>query len=112
MTGTIEHLKELMDNEIFVQKIAKMESNEEVQKAFSEQGIDFTMEEINQVVEQLYGDDSELNEDKLEEVSGGIVITTTTLTVVGCVAAGVSLFAGVMSEVNNNRKEKGKKPIW
>ncbi len=112
MTGTIEQLKDLMNDEVFVQKISKMENNEEVQKAFSERGIDFTMEEINQIVEMVYENNTELGEDKLEEVSGGFAITTTTLAVVGCITAGISLLGGVMSEVNKGRKEKGKKPIW
>ena len=112
MTGTLEQLKVLLDDKDFVSEIASMEDNVQVQKAFEEKGIGFSTEEINQIVEKLYGDNSELNEDALEEVSGGIVITTTTLAVVGCVTAGVSLFAGVMSEVNKNRKSAGKKPIW
>ena len=112
MIGTIEQLKVLMDDESFVREIAQMEDNEEVRKAFEDHGIGFTSEEINEIVEKLYGDDAELSENSLEDVSGGFVITTTTLAVVGCFSAGVSLFAGVMSEVNNSRKEAGKKPIW
>lgn len=112
MAANMDQFKALLDDEVFVRKLAQLETNEEVQKAFAEKGVDFTMEEIDQIVEKLYGDSAELDEDKLEDVSGGFVITTTTLTAIGCIAAGVSLLGGVMAEVNNSRKAKGKKPIW
>jgi hypothetical protein len=112
MTGTIEELKVLMDDEEFVNEIAKMDNNVEVQKAFEARGIGFTMDEIDCIVEKLYGEKSELSDESLEQVSGGFVITLTTLEVIGCVSAGVGLFAGVMEQVNKNRKAKGKKAIW
>lgn len=112
MTGTMEQFEALVNDELFVEKLTKLETNEEVQKAFAERGIGFTMEEIDQIVEKLYGDKSELNEDSLENVSGGVVITATTVAAVSCIAAGVALLGNAMAVYNDNRKAKGKKPIW
>ncbi len=112
MTGTIEQLQELMNDESFAKEIAKLETNEEVQKAFEAHGIGFTMDEIKDITEKLYGDETELSEESLENVSGGFVITSTMLAIIGVATAGVSLTAGVLAEVNKNRKAQGKKTIW
>jgi len=101
-----------MNDESFVNEVAKMEDNVEIQKAFEARGIGFTMDEINGIVDKLYGDPAELSDEALEDVSGGFVITTGMLAVIGCATAGVSLFGGIMAEVNKSRKEKGKKTIW
>lgn len=112
MTGTMDQLKAVLEDESFVREISKMENNEEVQQAFKARGIEFSLEEIDQIAEKLYGDATELEDENLENVSGGFVITATMVGAVACVAAGVGLFAGIMTEVNNNRKAAGKKPIW
>lgn len=103
----IEKIKELMNNAEFVAKITAMEEPEEVQNAFAEQGIEFTLEQINQIAEMAINNDAEeLNEDALDAVAGGI------LAEIAIVASGIALFANTMAEVNKARKEAGKKTIW
>ena len=107
MAVNTEKLKAVLEDKAFVDAISKMESNVEVQKAFAERGIDFTVEEVDLIAEQLYGDDKELNDTQLENVSGGIALETITV-----IVSGIALAANVMSEVNKNRRAAGKKPIW
>lgn len=105
--SNIEKIKDLMDNKNFVSKITAMEDPEQVQAAFAENGVDFTLEQINQIAELVINNNAEeLNEDALEAVSGGI------LTEIAIVASGIALFANTMAEVNKARKEAGKKTIW
>lgn len=105
--NNIEKIKHLMDNKNFVSKITAMEDPEQVQDAFAENGVDFTLEQINQIAELVINNNAEeLNEDALEAVSGGI------LAEIAIVASGIALFANTMAEVNKARKEAGKKTIW
>ena len=105
--NNIEKIKELMNDKEFVAKIATMEEPEDVQTAFAEQGVDFSLEQINQIAELVMNDNAEeLNEDALEAVAGGI------LAEIAIVASGVALFANTMAEVNKARKAAGKKTIW
>ncbi len=103
-----EMLKNLMADQEFVKAIAYMEEPEDVQKAFSDKGVEITLEEINAIAEAVMaGNSDELSDDQLDHVAGGAVIEIITV-----VASGVALFANVMSEVNKERKAKGKKTIW
>lgn len=106
MDSRVETVKALMEEPAFVESIAKMEDNTEVQKAFADRGVDFTLAEIDAIAEMVYSGAGVLSEEELENVSGGV------LAEIAIVASGVALFANVMTEVNNNRKANGKKPIW
>ena len=109
MNAKNEKLTALMENKAFVAKISAMEEPEDVQKAFAEEGVDFTLEEINFIAEQVMaGNSEELNEMQLDAVSGGVDPVTVTIVVCGLIKLG----ADVMTEVNKNRKAKGKKTIW
>ncbi len=107
MSKNIETLNALMADKAFVEKIANLEEPEDVQAAFAEKGVDFSIEEINTIAEMVMNNGSEeLGEGDMEAVTGGI------LAEIAIVASGISLFAGIMTEVNNSRKAKGKKGIW
>lgn len=107
MTNNIELVKTVMADHDFVEKIAAMEDPAEVQTAFAAKGIDFTIEQINQIAEMVMNrNGDELSEAEMEAVSGGILAEIT------IVASGIGLFAGVMTEINNSRKAKGKSTIW
>ena len=109
MNAKNEKLTALMENKVFVAKIAAMEEPEDVQKAFAEEGVDFTLEEINFIAEQIMaGNSEELNEMQLDAVSGGVDPVSATIVVFGLIKIG----ADIMTEVNKSRKEKGKKTIW
>lgn len=108
--NNIEKIKEVMNNDEFVTRIVKLDDPELVQKAFSEQGIDFTLEQINQIAESVLSnysyENGELPEEALDAVSGGV------LAEIAIVASGIALFANTMAEVNKSRKAAGKKTIW
>lgn len=103
----INKIKDLMGDKDFVAAIAAMEDPEDVQSAFADKGVDFTLEQINQIAEMVIGgNEDELSEAALEGVSGGL------LAEIAIVASGVALFANTMAEVNKARKAAGKKTIW
>ncbi len=103
----INKIKDLMGDKDFVAAIAAMEDPEDVQSSFADKGVDFTLEQINQIAEMVIGgNEDELSEAALEGVSGGL------LAEIAIVASGVALFANTMAEVNKARKAAGKKTIW
>lgn len=61
---------ELFGNEEFLEKIENMESLEEVKSAFAENGVDLDVDAMKELVTQ---NSEELSEDKLDDVSGGII---------------------------------------
>lgn len=106
MESRVEILKKVMGDSEFVETIVAMEDPADVQKAFADKGVDFTIDEINMIARQAFGGDDELDENELEDVAGGILAEITI--VCGVIALG----ANVMTEVNKSRKEQGKKTIW
>ena len=107
MSAKIEKLQALMNDAEFVKKISAMEDPEEVQKAFADNGVDFTLDEIGQIAEMAADNEGEeLSEGQMDAVAGGV------LTAIAIVASGIALGANVMAEVNKSRKAKGKKTIW
>ena len=102
-----EKVQALMNDSKFVKMISSLENAEDVQKAFAKEGVEFSLEDISQIAElAAQTSDDELTEGQMNSVSGGI------LAEIAIVASGVSLLAGVMSEVNKSRKAAGKKTIW
>lgn len=74
-----EKIKALLSDEKFVAGILELETPEDVCKAFADEGVTVTTEEIIQVKEQLASigeNNDELSEDQLEDVSGGYFVTT------------------------------------
>lgn len=106
MQSATEKIIELAKDQTFVDKLLTMEDNSEVQKAFSENGVELTVEEIDKMAEMAFGEQRELDESELENVSGGFLAEA------AIVCSGIALFANAMAEYNNSRKAKGKKPIW
>lgn len=106
MTASIDQVKAVMEDREFVEKIVAMEDPIEVQSAFSAKGIDFTVDEINQIAQIAFSSNDELSEATMDNVTGGV------LAEIAIVASGVALFANCMSEYNKNRKAQGKSTIW
>lgn len=103
----IEKVQAVMNDAEFVQKISAMEEPIDVQKAFAEKGIDFTLEEIGQIAELVANNEGEeLTDSQMNSVTGGV------LAEIAIVASGVALVANSMAEVNKSRKAAGKKTIW
>ena len=103
----IERLKEVFLDEAFVKSLFELETVAEVQAALREKGIELTEEEIFAIREMLLkvadgeisakqleqwatqAERGELSEELLEQVSGGSVLGTIGLALIGaaCVAA-------------------------
>lgn len=79
----------------FTDKLLSLEEPEDVQKAFAERGIDFTLDEVKEIGKRVTAETSgeELEENSLEEVAGGIVVTTAA--VIATVAACANLVVAV-----------------
>lgn len=102
-----ELVQAAMNDAEFVKKISAMQEPEDVQKAFAEKGVEFTLEEISQIAEMVAGNEGEeLTEGQMDAVSGGI------LAEIAIVASGIALAANCMAEYNKSRKAAGKKTIW
>ena len=73
-----QQIKEIFSDESFVNSILEMETPQDVQKALSEKGLDLSLEEINTIQNTLINNDNEgeLSEDDLENVAGGVAVTT------------------------------------
>lgn len=75
-------LSTLMDNKEFILTMLSQETPEDVQKLFHENGVDFSLEEVNELgreLERLATTGDELTEDALDSVSGGVVVTAATI---------------------------------
>ena len=68
-----EKIKELENNKEFMDKIAGMDNLADIAKAFNEEGVEVTEEELKKACELYEAQGGEITEDQLENVSGGRV---------------------------------------
>ncbi len=63
----------LMENEQFVKEMLSAENSEQVQKLYADNGVELTMEEVQEIGKILntLDSDGELDADSLDNVSGG-----------------------------------------
>ena len=73
-----QRIIELENDEAFTKKLMNCDSAEKVQALFKENGVDFSMEQVNDLLKgiaelliQLGNNDGELTEDELEQIAGG-----------------------------------------
>ena len=64
-------LEEAVKDEVFVRKLADAKSPEEAQEIFLSKGLDFSLDEVKAIGRSLENEGSELDDDELENVSGG-----------------------------------------
>lgn len=66
----------LMEDEQFVQSMLSKETPEQVQVLYSENGVELTIEDVNEIGNMLNSLDNngELDESSLDSVSGGVVV--------------------------------------
>lgn len=86
-----ELLKKVLSDTSYVQELISLDSAEAVRDSLSEKGIELSCEEITKIQETLLNNtDSELDENDLEDVSGGSVLAVIGIisTVIGVVGAG------------------------
>lgn len=97
----IEKFLDLMqEDETFTNKVCQAIQADEVQILAKEKGIDLTMDDImaskeliSRAVDQL--NESELSADELDQVAGGVVVTTSVLVGAACISAAAGI-AGVL----------------
>lgn len=91
----------LMEDKVFVEKMLSLETPEDVQHLFCENGVDFTLEEIMaigaELDRQFHKQNGELDENALDDVSGGVIITAATgwaiaKAVIAVGAAGLAIY--------------------
>jgi lactobin A/cerein 7B family class IIb bacteriocin len=92
------HVKELFENQEFVQSIMELETPEEVQEALAKENVDISLEEVQQIYNLLINHeagDRELTAEELESVNGGFVLAL----VIGIIImAATMVTTGVMEE--------------
>jgi len=98
-------IKEIFADQAFVKSLLKMETAAEVQKALKEKGLDISekdvlkmRDELNKHLENGTKPD-ELSLDQLDDVAGGLIISTTVLIVL----AGIATVTGAGAAVASSR---------
>lgn len=81
-------IEEVFSDEVFVTSLLKMDTAEEVQAALQEKGLVFSVQEICQIRDGLIAyANGELSESDLDQVAGGLAITTLFAIVCGAISA-------------------------
>lgn len=93
---------ELMEDENKAKEIIS-DSIEQTQQNLKNNGLDFTLEELKEMAAKVVIQDSndELDEDALNDVNGGILMSTLCGVALGCYA--ISSYAGVVKKWMNSR---------
>lgn len=83
-----EALSKLANNKSFVEAVKHVETPEDLQSVLKQYNVEMSVEEIIQMIDVMKklkenGNESELSEDILDDVSGGVVVT-------GAIALGVA----------------------
>ena len=70
-------VNELLKDESFIEELKTAENDEDVQKLFAAKGIDLSLDEIAQMVQEsiVAHNNGELDENSLDNVSGGVIGT-------------------------------------
>lgn len=89
------------------EKLFSLESAKDVQSLLKEQGLDFSVEEIDTLREALVkalakSTDGELSDEDLEDVAGGIAITAI-VALIGAIAGAVSVAGAVTDQAVRSR---------
>ena len=66
-------IKEVISDESFVKRLSQLEDIKEIQAAFEEKDLYFSIDELNAFSEQFVSND-ELSYDQLDEVAGGLAV--------------------------------------
>ena len=99
-----DRVKEVFSDEEFVKELFSKETPEEAQAMLAEKDIEVSVEELVKLrdllikkAQQAEGSE-ELNDDELEDVSGGIIGFAIAMLVGGALLGGLFITAGVMEE--------------
>ena len=95
-----EQLKKLFSDDTFVASILEMETAEEVQKSLADKGLELSLDEIAIIKNTLNSEETELSEDDLKAISGGVAITSVICGIIIGSAAAFTLGKAVHSWTN------------
>lgn len=79
-------IKELENNNEFTDKLASLDNLADVAKAFNEEGVEVTEEDLKKAEELYEANGGEITEEQLENVSGGGALVMIGLTAFGLYA--------------------------
>lgn len=100
-------LDELLADKAFVEKLAQMESVEEITEALNAAGIEITVDEMVQAQEMIQNQESgELSAESLDSVAGGSLIGA--VIIGGAVWSALSAACGFRDGYNSKQKSKKK----
>ncbi len=89
----------------FAESLFNLENGQEVQSFLKEQGLEFTLEEIdafkNALIKNTQKD--ELSDEDLEEVAGGFVLTTGMIATTASIIGGTATGAGFIHTITRSR---------
>lgn len=87
------------------EKLFNLETEEEVQSFLKDQGLDFTLEEISVLRKAVIKtqEKGELSDEDLEEVAGGIVVTTSVVATTAAVVGATASVGAMVHNVSNRR---------
>ena len=94
-----EFYKRLKEDEEFTKKISDAQDNEERAKMVKDEGYDFTLEELNGVIQEETG--KKLSDEELENVAGGAVGIATTI--VAAISGAVTVVATATNQAVTNK---------
>lgn len=100
----VTKVEEVLREEGFAAKLLEMENPADVQAAFAEKGVDFTIEEVVEIGNAIASGEAtgEISEEDLDSVSGGGIIAL----VVANIVADVVLIAMGCDMANTKKKFK------
>lgn len=100
-----EQLKKLFSDDAFVASILEMETAEEVQKSLADKGLELSLDEIAIIKNTLNSEETELSEDDLKTISGGVAITAVICgVIIGSAAASGAFTLGKAVHSWTNRR--------
>ena len=105
MEQKMELLENLKNNEEFITKLGAAEDSQSVRKVFGEYGIELTIEEAGAIINYGRECNGELDEESLDEVSGGILVSTLGTWLIYCaVVYSAATFAQIYLDSKSRKK--------
>lgn len=104
-----EKIQQVMSDQEFVKELLSLENAEDVQAKFAEKDIALSLDDIklikDTIIAKLESGSTELSEDDLETVAGGVVAETVAAVaaVVGCVIAAVAAIPSFIESIKRFR---------
>ena len=100
-----KRMQEVFSDEAFVATLFDAENPEEVQALIKEKGLDFSLEQIEEIKNQLVKTSSgdALSADELDDVAGGFIITLAGVAAVAGIIGGTASAANFIHNVTRRR---------